>query len=204
MSTNSIAVKAAVALAHLSPDGVRRLDDLVRDKFLLPELEKVKALDQARALHDALGDEFGNVFVKLTTPKARAILKAVGWPAAEAVSLSDDEMRVLLRDLFAGRKAPPTKAPARKPPAKKAPSPSALPDVRALYQKGGMPLLYGEISQLPAPKLKTLIKEQKLVVDAKMGTKKDDLLRYVQLAVKEELGRRGDWIGKLSQITDDD
>lgn len=203
MSTNSILVNAAVALAGLSPDGTQRLNDLIREKFIVPELEKAKSLDQARAIHDALGDEFGNVFVKLPAPKSRALLKAVGWPAAEATSLSDDEMKVLLRDLLAGKRTLPAKPAAKKPAARKAAAPAALPDVRALYQKGGMPLLYAEIAKLPAPKLKTLIKEQNLTAHEKMGTKKDDLLRYVQVAVKEELGRRGDWIGALSKTTDE-
>lgn len=212
MRSSPTLTTAAHAVARLSDTGSERLNRVIRQKFILPELERVKSLAEARRLHMALGAECAAILARVSAKKMPAMLKALGWPAEQIEQLSEGAQNALLRDLFSGTREPPAAA---RPVARRAGSKNsskigpktspktsraaALPDVRALYKDGGNARVYLAICKLTAPKLKTLVREQNIVASEPAGAKKEELLRYVQLALKEELGRHADWIGAMAE-----
>lgn len=219
---------AARALAPLTPDGERELNDLLVKSFILPKLEAISSLDMARRSFQALGAaQFHAYAMRIGDPKIRKMLEAVGCPKGSVKSLTDVELRNLLREFASGTrdtyaapesartktttaktrapKGTASKAAAPKPPAAKAVEPKAaapLPDVRALYRSGGTEALYKAIKTLKAAELRAVIAEQKIKVASKAN--KDDMLKHIQTAVRDELGVRGDWIGAVARRREDD
>ncbi|MFG1431474.1 hypothetical protein V5F44_04695 [Xanthobacter sp. V2C-8] len=215
MSSPMSALEAARALAAVTQDGERELNDLLIQKFILPKLEAISGLDAARASFKALGPApFRAYALRMADAKVRKVLEACGGGKAAIKPLSGVEIRNLLeelasgaRDTYAPEPRPSRSAPAARTP-KTAPSrepkpPATLPDVRALYRSGGTEALYKAIKPLKVAELRAVITDQGLKLPSKAGAKKDDLLKSIQTAVRDELGVRGDWVGAVARKKDD-
>lgn len=203
MSNPAPVLDAARAVAAIVDDGAGRLDELVVSRFLLPELERISSLEHGRRYFSAVGDTlFAGYALQLADAKLKKILESFGCRKRDLARLSSGDLRKLLVDFASGARDTPSPEPKKAPPAAKSKAggvkSAGLPDVRERYRAGGMEALYTAVQPLRVADLRKLVAQQQLKLSEKLGSKKDELLKQIQVAVKDELGPRGDWIGAIA------
>jgi hypothetical protein len=190
-------------LARSTDTGEAALLSLIRTKFIVEPVQKLPNLGAASLAFKALGpDEFRGAVVLLDDVKSRALLKKLDkhFPSLTEIDLAGAQNAIV--ELAAGTRAP-SPAPAAK---RRGATPAAvapLPDVRVLYRSGGIDALNAGISALKLPALKTLIEVQSLSATISKGRSADEHRKFIQIAVRDELGRRGDAIGTIAGMRDD-
>ena len=197
MTDLNATLSAAQRLAALSPGQTNTLNALVWGKFLTPELPKFKALKTARQAHDAMGTElYQEVLASLPDRKLRSLLKALSKHHPDQADLPVPDVVSVIVDLASGAAEPAKPQP--KPTKSKKPAAPDLPDLKALYRQGGTRAVMAVIKPAAVAKLKAAIRDQEIQSEIETpGTKKDDLTRFIQIALKEELGDFGDPLAAL-------
>jgi hypothetical protein len=200
MALDDPLLRSALALAATSADGLDALHSLVLTKFIVERIAKLRSRNDAIKAFEALGEsQFANAVVLLDERKARTLLKKLDKHFPEIATVGAGLAQRAIVALAAGQQTP-------HPPPPKAlkttvPTPT-LPDMREIYRNSGMDAVHAVVGALPAKELKRLIAEQELKADATPGPGVGAARKYIQLALKAELGSRGDPIGALGRLKD--
>jgi hypothetical protein len=193
-------LQTAKRVAELPGAGASELLTLLREKYLVPRVQKLKSISEARELYEAMGSvEFFTALAQLDAKRAAALLKKLDKHAAE--SASDTFGR--LSDLAAGT-AKPAPAPARAPAKASRASSVTLPDVRSVYRAEGMSQVAASLTGLSLANLKSLVDQQGLTASISAGKGVAGLRKFIQVAVQEELGSRTDVFATIASLPDSD
>lgn len=193
-------MQAVRRVAALPGAGAGDLLKLLREKYLVPRVQKLGSMSEALALYDAMGPvEFRTALAQLDSKKATALLKKLDKHASESTL----DVVGHITELAAGTaKAtpPPPRAPARAKPA----SVVVLPDVRSIYRDEGMATLATQLAALSLANLKAVVAEQNLVASISSGKGAPGLRKFIQVAIQEELGPRTDVFATIASLPDGD
>lgn len=172
--------------------------------FVTGQIKGAKNLEQLTAAYGILGEALirDSLFAVQKETELRKLLAKADKYIPSIESWTENQVRLRLIDLAAGRVAPtakPDKPPARLRPGEPGTKQTDLPDVRSIYRSGSLEDVYAALKGLTPKALRSIITDQSLSAsDERKGDKKADLLKYIQIALKSEVGRRGDPIGVMA------
>jgi hypothetical protein len=193
---------AARRVAGLSGLGSSDLLALLREKYLLPRVQKLGSITEAIELFEAMGAiEFRTALAQLDLKKSSALLKKLDKHAAAEASEHAPDFVNRICNLAAGvtkPSAPPPRATARARPVPVV----VFPDVREIYRAEGMDGVAAKLASLTLANLKALVVQQNLAAANPPGKGIPGFRKYIQLAVKEELGPRVDVFGTIASLPD--
>lgn len=193
-------MRAVRRVAALPGAGADDLLKLLREKYLVPRVQKLVSVSEAQAIYDAMGPvEFRTALAQLDSKKATALLKRLD----KHVSESSLDVVGHITDLAAGT-AKPTPPPPRAPARAKPASVVVLPNVRSVYRDEGMEAVAAKLAALSLANLKAVVAEQKLVASISPGKGALGLRKFIQVAVQEELGPRTDVFATIASLPDSD
>lgn len=194
-------MQAVRRVAALPGAGAGDLLTLLREKYLVPRVQKLGSISEALVLHEAMGPvEFRTALAQLDSKKATALLKKLDKHAPENTL----DLFAHISELAAGT-AKPTSPPPRAPPARaKLASVVVLPDVRSVYRDEGMATVAAKLAALSLANLKAIVAEQKLVASIASGRGAPGLRKFIQVAIQEELGPRTDVFATIASLPEGD
>lgn len=197
-------LKSVDQMAKSQTGGSAKLRQVLEEKIVLPALSTTKNLAEWQKHRVSLGEiEFRQLLFKISEDKLRKLAKRIDKYAPLNADSSVHEVMVHVEGLADGS-VPLAPAPARE---KKKKDAVVVPDLRAAYRDGGNDQVHTLIAGLDAKTLKAAVEAQNLKADVVPGRAVDGWRKYIQVALKEELGPRGDAIGELSRLSpenDDD
>lgn len=191
---------AAQQMAESQSDGATKLKGLIEEKFVVPSLAACKTLPEWIRYRSMFGEiEFRQYLLKLADTKLRSLVKRFDKHAGTTADTSLHEIRSRLEAL-ADKTAEPVAAPTK---TKKEKAPAVVvPDLRDIYRQGGNDRVFAVIAALDTKALKAVVESQGLKADI-VPRGADGWRKYIQVALKAELGSRGDAIGELSRLDAD-
>lgn len=196
MSELSDFLGAVAEMASSQSGGAAKLKKLVEDKYVVPTMAAIKTLSEWSRCREAFGEiEFRQYLHKVAEPKLRALARRFDKHSLLTAESSAHDVRLHLEELAAGSVAP---AAAPQKPRKKVAV--VVPDLREAYRSGGNDRVFEVIAPLDAKALKAVVQAQELKADVVPGRTVDGLRKFIQVALKGELGPRGDAIGELSRM----
>jgi hypothetical protein len=193
-------MQAVRRVAALPGAGAGDLLKLLREKYLVPRVQKLGTMSEALALYDAMGPvEFRTALAQLDSKKATALLKKLDKHASESTL----DVVGHITQLAAGT-AKPTSPPPRAPARAKLANNVVLPDVRSVYREEGMAAVAAKLAALSLTNLKAVVAEQKLVASISSGKGAPGFRKFIQVAIQEELGPRTDVFATIASLPDSD
>jgi hypothetical protein len=190
-------LKSVDLMAKSQLGGSAKVRQLLEDKIVLPALSATKNLAEWQGHRALLGEiEFRQLLFKLQEKPLRQLAKRIDKHALLTAESSVHEVVAHVEGLADGSVSL-AAAPVRE---KKKKDAIVVPDLRAAYRSGGNDQVYPLIASLDAKTLKAAVEAQNLKAEVAPGRTADGWRKYIQVALKEELGSRGDAIGELSRL----
>ena len=200
------AFEQAKALASTMQAGNQTLAETIWTKFIVFYVGKATSADDARAAANALGrDIFVAALQQLSGRSLLALTKKVlGVAKAKPLTGESEQRDAIIQIVTNNNQVLSDAKPLKKNTSETKKTELKTLDLRAVYKNGGTDSVSEIIDSLKVQELKDIIADQEITSRYhNKGKRKDQLKKFIQLALKEELGDFGDPIGALAALPRD-